>query len=439
MYTAFFVRLPVIFLSLGVSIAAYITSYDLFGSHERAAATAVLMNIIPVFFIGGIMAITDIPLTFFWILSALFLIRLIKTKNPVYFYLLALSLAGALYSKYTTMFLIFGVVLFFVLSPNRCTWLKNPHLWFSALFAFLLLTPMIWWNYHHDWISYRFLVNRGAIPQSFSLTKLLDYFFSYHGAQFLLLSPLIYIAVILTLLRVAKRWLSERDDGVLACLALSVPALLYFSYLSFRTRTHPNWSLPGYPTAIILMVEDVGSRLGERAKLFIYRPGYVKWAAGTALTLCLLISIHAVVGLTPASMLEKDRLQRELRGWPELGRKISELGKSGQVIMATRYQVASELEFYHPEHPRVYCMNAFGRGNQYDFINDYQALGGKDVLLVTEKGIPGRLAEKFHHVEPPIKFEVVYRGAVLRTFLIYKCAHFDNSRGISLEESKKIM
>jgi len=92
--------------------------------------------------------------------------------------------------------------------------------------------------------------------------------------------------------------------------------------------------------------------------------------------------------------------------------------------MALRYQIASELEFYLPGQPRVYCLNAFGRGNQYDFTNDYQGLGGKDVLLVSEYPIPEKLAQKFEKVNFPVKLQIFFRGVVIKTFFIYDCRGF---------------
>lgn len=123
---------------------------------------------------------------------------------------------------------------------------------------------------------------------------------------------------------------------------------------------------------------------------------------------------------------------KEFCGWPELGLRVAQLRQPGQVVMALRYQIASELEFYVPGQPQVYCLNAFGRGNQFDLVNDYEGLGGKNVLIVSEGPIPPALVKKFHEMRGPTVVTIRWRGVVVKSFLVYDGRWFDHARGSSL-------
>ena len=433
--TPFSLRIPILLLTLGSTAVLYLTGVELFGSKIRALAAAAFLNIIPVYFAGGLLVVHDAPLIFFTLLSGLFLARLITTGNSACLYFLAFALAAAFYSKFTGIFAWLGVMLFFLASPRFRGWLKSPHFWLSAALALLLVTPVLWWNYTHDWISFRAVMKLGS-KHSSSPGNLMDSVLSYQGAQALLLSPLLYGAVLVSLWQGVREWIRGKDDRVLLCLAFSVPVIIYFTYLSFSTRVQSNWTAFGYPLALLYMMERAVNPPAFDARRWVHRYGFWKWTAGTALACSLLLAAHAKFCLIPAgleAMIPRDRLLQEFKGWPELAKRARELRAPGQVVMALRYQIASELEFYLPGQPRVYCLNAFGRGNQYDFTNDYQGLGGKDVLLVSEYPIPEKLAEKFEKVYPPVKFDVTFRGAVIKSFFIYDCHRFEHERGISLE------
>lgn len=435
--TPFLARLPVILLGGGATVATYLLSFDLFGSRVRALTAAFLMNIIPVFFTGGFLVMHDSPLIFFWILSVLVLVRLVKTRNPLYFYLLALTAAAAVYSKFTGVFFFLGLLLFFSGSPARGQWMKNPHLWLGAALSMLVLVPILLWNASHDWVACKAVMKLGAKHPS-SFAALTENVGSYHAAQFLLVSPLIFIMLVVSLFLGVRRWIRERDDRYLVCLVFSVPVLLYFSYMSFRTRVQPNWPVFGYPLAVILMIELIGSGGGARSSGLPFGRRFQRWAVGCAAAMDVVLVLHAAFCLIPArfeGLLKKDRLLKELYGWPELAEKAASLQKPGMVLMVLRYQVASELEFYSPGR-EVFCLNAFGRGNQYDITGDVHTLQGRDVVLVSEQPIPARLASKFRTVESTERCDLPFRGVVVKTFYLTMCRGFDLGRGFPLENGK---
>jgi hypothetical protein len=87
---------------------------------------------------------------FFWTLSIYYLLRLINTQHPRYYYLLSAAITLSWYSKYSALFFICGVGAALLLTYHRKL-LASRHLWMAAAMALLLILPNIHWQYSHNW------------------------------------------------------------------------------------------------------------------------------------------------------------------------------------------------------------------------------------------------------------------------------------------------
>ena len=420
----FFARLPMLILSAGTTYFLYLISYVLYGSKDRAIKAAVLLNIVPVFFTGSFLIMHDTPLVFFWVLSSYYFVRLLKTSRTEYWYYLALSIAGAFYSKFTGIMFEGCLLVFILLSPDKKRFLRIPHFYLSQILSALLFMPILIWNYINNWVAFKAVLKLGTKTPT-TLSKFLDYFFSYHGAQFLIVSPLIYIAILASIFLAIKSWLQNKDENDFFCLSFSVPVLLYFSYLSLKTRVHANWSVFAYPLSLVLLVEMAGrySSQGERVILF-FSKRYQRYAAFVSIMLISLTVIHAVHSLIPRflpELLKKDRLVHEFYGWPELAETVMQYRKPDQAVAALRYQVASELEYYLPNSTPVYCLNTFSRGNQFDLVKDIDDLKNRDVLIVSEKEMHQKLRRVFDYVSELSPIAQHYKGVAVKNYCLYSC------------------
>ena len=86
---------------------------------------------------------------FFWTLSCYFIIKLINSNNKKYLYYLGLSFAFGFLSKYTIAFFILGFLCGVILTPLR-KWLLSKHFYAAALLALIIVSPNIYWQYHHN-------------------------------------------------------------------------------------------------------------------------------------------------------------------------------------------------------------------------------------------------------------------------------------------------
>jgi len=71
---------------------------------------------------------------------------------------------------------------------------RNPHLWLSLLVLLLCMSPMLIWNYQHDWVMFRH-ESRRALETAYSLSS----FGTFILGQVFALSPIIAISAIVSL------------------------------------------------------------------------------------------------------------------------------------------------------------------------------------------------------------------------------------------------
>ena len=59
-------------------------------------------------------------------------------------------------SKYTIAFIGPATILFMLLDSSSRKWFLRPQPYLAALLALAVFSPVVWWNYQHDWASFLF-------------------------------------------------------------------------------------------------------------------------------------------------------------------------------------------------------------------------------------------------------------------------------------------
>src|SRR5215204_1105960 len=115
--------------------------------------------------ISGFVAVPDVPLMFF---TALFFLVYKKyLQNPSWKNVLLIGFVAAclLYSKYH------GVLLLFFVLLSNFKLLRDGKMYVAFLFALALFLPHLYWQYEHNWISFRYhLFESNVNPYKFSYT-----------------------------------------------------------------------------------------------------------------------------------------------------------------------------------------------------------------------------------------------------------------------------
>ncbi len=97
----------------------------------------------------------DTPLTLFWALIIYYVVSYIKTNKNNYLYAIGISIGLLLLAKYSGVVLVLGLGLFLLMTPYRALF-KNKHFYFSMIIAMLIFSPVLYWNYQHDWLSFTY-------------------------------------------------------------------------------------------------------------------------------------------------------------------------------------------------------------------------------------------------------------------------------------------
>lgn len=98
-----------------------------------------------------------------------------------------------LLSKYTLGLLGIAALVFVIIDSIARQWMKHPHPYLAALLALLLFSPVVIWNYQHDWASFAFQSTRVlADNDQFGIHVLI-----FH--MLILLTPVGFIAALMAL------------------------------------------------------------------------------------------------------------------------------------------------------------------------------------------------------------------------------------------------
>ncbi len=202
--------------------------------------------------ISGTFILPDTPQGFFWLLAIYLMVTTLpagpkEEGSGKKMLLLGLILGLGMLSKYTTIFLWLGMILYTGLF--RREWFRNYALYAAAIISFICLLPVIVWNFQNDFISFTFHSERvdatnTGINFNFFLREVIG--------EWLYNNP-VNVVLILTALLLIAGWKLELKKAYQAILVLSsMPLIITFLFISLFRETLPHWSAPAYVNLIFL-------------------------------------------------------------------------------------------------------------------------------------------------------------------------------------------
>jgi 4-amino-4-deoxy-L-arabinose transferase-like glycosyltransferase len=332
--TAFGVRfLGPLSVALG-SLLVWRIAEDLAPARNAGVSAAAALNATLLMGAGSIIMTPDTPLVFFWTLTLFCAARLWVTGNGLWWLATGLAIGAAMTSKYTTVFLVAGVLLWVLVLPDIRRWLLRPQPWLGALLALAVFAPVILWNAGHDWaglLKQGGRVGAGGGLQFRFLPELL-------GGQIGLATPLLFVLFAVGTWSAAGA-ARRRSPAAVLLVASLAPAILYFLIHALRDRVQANWPAAIYPAAAIAAAIWIGPRLSAW-----WRPAMVVGFGFTALAY-----IQAATGLVPLPARSDPTLLR-LAGWTALGGRVADVLRAdgGSFVAVEEYGLAAELRFALP-------------------------------------------------------------------------------------------
>jgi len=433
--TAFTLRLGAAVMSAIGTWLLYLLYREYRRDDREASVFAMGFSVLPFTWLAGMLMIHDSVLFPWLVFTYWMMVRLVKFDGRVRdWLLLAVALAGALYAKFSAGMVVWGLLLYMVVSPRGRRWWRTWPPYAGGLLGAALFSPVVLWNFQHDWISLHALSELTRV-EGLELSGRLRYFIEYVLSQPGMFSGLLGISAFWALFRASRhafRHPAEDMTVLLVCLAL--PVFFYFLQQSFRSHVFGNWPAVAYLPVGMLAMREVGAawREGKRGGAFGTR--FV--TAGMAVNLVIVLggTLHLRHDLMRPlfSVVEERfgledridwRVDQDFRGWDAMAALVEEARPGADFIMARRYQVASMLELELPGQPFVQCYNQGQRGNQWDLWSRLDELSGATALYVDYKRMKPEVMSRFEAVEPvfapfvlgdperPIKEWYIYMGS----------------------------
>lgn len=309
---------------------------------------------LPMFSVYGFTTTPDVPLIFFASLF-LFSYRKFLEQNSWFFtFLLAVGIAGMMYSKYHAVLFV-GLV---VLSNLRL--LLNIKFWVAGVLALVFLLPHFLWQYQSHFASFKFhLISRSL---GFDIEYVLEYFPTQMGV----FNPFVFGVVAFVL------WKNRpKTDFEKTLYFLIIGVIGFFFLMTFKGKAEAHWATIASIPMIVLLVEKVMQQ--EKVKKYVF-----KYVVGSLVLIVIARGLLLLDFSKIAGYEDRERLYRTM-----------EAASGGlPVVFNSSFQDASIYEYY-TKKPSTTVSSLENRQTQYDFWQNEQKMLGKPVFVILEKGMKG--------------------------------------------------
>jgi 4-amino-4-deoxy-L-arabinose transferase-like glycosyltransferase len=400
------------------------------------------MAFCPLGIVGSIFAITDVAFLLCWTGACLTFVSAFDEKqDPDPLRIGGWIAAGALFKWPIYCFWLFFLFCRHWYFPNQ----KKTRLLAGVLLSLLGLLPSIWWNWSHDWATFRHVF---ATLQGGSVHQETGNLGAFLGSQALLLSPLLFVLFICGL----WQWLQQRhhlSPALFFCGFVSLTSLGFMTLVAYFQKVQGNWIAFAYPTGLIVLGWDA----------FQQHPTRAWWAKmGVALSIVLVTIIFLLPSFYQETALASYAPPYRLNpfkhnlGWTTLQQALAKQGyqPDEHFLFSDKYQTTSILSFYGEQQKRAYFLNLNGvRKNQFSYWPSlYEEQPGKTGYFVWTENMPylqHHLQTKlnFYQTELQSYFEKVefldfvpllYENSkVVKAALIFRCHHCKNPQLMQVE------
>lgn len=317
------------------------------GQPKQVGLLLLMLVAMPMFQVYGFIATPDAPLLFTTALFFLFYKKFLERTNWITALGMGLGMALLLYSKYHGL-----LVIGFTVLSNFKLW-KKAWFYVAGLFGVLLFTPHLWWQYQHDFPSFRYhLVGR---DDPYELKHTLNYIVN----QLLIFNPFL-LPLILSML-----WKYPIKDKLERAFYFIIIGFVGFFFLStFKGHAEPQWNaVLSIPLVVMLY------RYGQDKPVFQKWIRYIGFASIGLFLLARTLLIYEFFDI-------KSHFHN--RTWVH---ELEETADDAPVIFQNSYREASKFNFYSDVDAYTFTDIAY-RQNQYDLWDWEKQWHDQRVLIV---------------------------------------------------------
>lgn len=334
----FGVRLPALILNTITCILAYFLSKRIF--NKLIAQIALLLYIASPFIEGAFFLITpDVPLLFFWLLTLYCLYIGIFENKIKYLYFAGISCGFALLSKYIAILLLPSTFIYLIVSNKYRKLLVKKDIYLSLFISVFVFSPVIIWNYQHNWTSFLFQFHHGVSSSYFKITfdNLLDYL----SGQILISNCILFFSLTYFIIKDYKLIFSDEKLKFLFIFFI-IPFITFF-YFSLNKHMEANWAIISYISGYILL-----------ARLIVIhnKPNLIKYSL--LVIAIIFIIFKSMIFWFPAKFYDKVPNLKQFAGNKILIEKFSKEINNDNIIFACDYGDAAKISFYYNKINNIY-------------------------------------------------------------------------------------
>jgi 4-amino-4-deoxy-L-arabinose transferase-like glycosyltransferase len=234
------------------SLVVYDLAHFLCDSARIARRATVWFNAMLLVAAGGLLAVPDAAASLFWLLCLWAAARAWRERSAPWWLAAGVAAGLAGLSKYSSLFLGPGMLLWLAASAEGRRRLASPGPWLALVAAAAIFGLNVAWNADHGWVTFAKQFGRIA-PHRFEPRYLAELILG----QVILVNPLIAMFVARGLADAAER---RRYAGLLV--AVSAPFALYLCLHSLHDRVQAHWPAPLYPALAIIAAAAAETSVG---------------------------------------------------------------------------------------------------------------------------------------------------------------------------------
>ena len=302
--------------------------------------------------ISGFVAVPDIPLIFFTALFFLCYKRFISNFSLLNTLLLGLSVALLLYSKYHAVLIVFFVLL------SNIKLVAKYQTYLAGIIALALFAPHLWWQYQHDWVSFRYHLfesNVNAYKPSFTIEYIIG--------QLLIPGPIAGF-----ILLPAAFFYKPKSETEKALKFTLIGIYAFFLLSSFRGKVEGNWTSPVLVPLMVLAHQFIKEKIRWQKILYKLLP----------ITLVLVLAARIIM---IADIIPVKQVQERYHSWKEWPQEMRQKTNALPVVFSNSYQRASKYWFYSGQ--MTLSQSGYReRRNNYNFWPLEDSMLGKPVYFM---------------------------------------------------------
>ena len=346
------------------------------------------------------------------------LVRLAQSNDARWW--LAAGIFGglALLSKFTVVLLVPAILAFALVPQWRTRWLRSFYPWAALLIAAVIFSPVVYWNWLHDWAGFRFQFVRVGADHGTSVRTVMDFL----GLQAGLVGPILFPVALAGSIMLGWRGYRHRDPVFILLATSALAPFTFFLWRSLSLRVGDTWPMLIWPFAFAAAAINLAQIRKAPQTNWLLRTAQ-RWAVAAVISGAVLNvgAFYYYAMSSAAGFGAKDPIGKE-EGYREVAQAAKTAAdQAGATWIATvSYRVNAMLRWHLKDSIPVVQINERSRFLGFDGLKAKAAFRAGDGLYVNTLPDEGTIIE----TRTPAVLQTVggidrrWRGVVIDKFIL---------------------